>query len=54
MPIVDPNGVAVNPKDRAEQIVSAAERAIKTENRVRKAILEGVDPQKAYLQYGRF
>lgn len=28
--------------------------AMSNENLVRKAILEGVDPQQAYLQYGRF
>ena len=34
--------------------MTAAETAIATENLVRKAILEGVDPQQAYLQYGKF
>jgi hypothetical protein len=42
------------PRARAEEIVAAAETATATENLVRKAILEGVDPQEAYLRYGKF
>jgi hypothetical protein len=42
------------PSARAEEIVAAAETAIATENLVRKAILEGIDPQEAYLTYGKF
>ncbi len=50
----DRDGMVILPKARAEEIVSAAETAIGTENLVRKAILEGVDPQEAYLKYGKF
>ena len=50
----DRDGMVVLPSDRSEQIVAAAEAAIGTENLVRKAILEGVDPQEAYLRYGKF
>jgi 4-hydroxy-4-methyl-2-oxoglutarate aldolase len=46
--------MVILPKDRTEKIVAAAEAAIGTENLVRKAILEGVDPQEAYLKYGKF
>ena len=35
-------------------MIDAAEQAIGTENLIRKAILEGMDPQAAYLQYGKF
>jgi hypothetical protein len=35
-------------------VVEKAEAAIATESLVRKAILEGVDPQEAYLKYGKF
>jgi hypothetical protein len=34
--------------------VAAAETAIGTENLVRKAILAGMDPQDAYIKYGKF
>jgi regulator of RNase E activity RraA len=50
----DRDGMVILPKDRAEEIVTAAEQAIATENLVRKAILEGVDPQQAYLRFGKF
>jgi regulator of RNase E activity RraA len=50
----DRDGMVILPKDRAEEIVAAAEAAIGTENLIRKAILEGVDPQEAYLKYGKF
>jgi 4-hydroxy-4-methyl-2-oxoglutarate aldolase len=50
----DRDGMVILPQERAEEIVAAAEAAIGTENLVRKAILEGVDPQEAYLKYGKF
>ena len=50
----DRDGMVIVPAARAEAIVAAAEAAIGTENLVRKAILAGVDPQQAYLQYGKF
>ena len=50
----DRDGMVILPEDRAPEIVAAAEAAIGTENLVRKAILEGVDPQEAYLRYGKF
>jgi 4-hydroxy-4-methyl-2-oxoglutarate aldolase len=42
------------PKDRVMDVIDAAEVAISTENRVRSAILSGVDPQEAYLKHGKF
>jgi 4-hydroxy-4-methyl-2-oxoglutarate aldolase len=50
----DRDGMVILPQERAEEIVAAAEAAIGTENLIRKAILEGVDPQEAYLKYGKF
>jgi 4-hydroxy-4-methyl-2-oxoglutarate aldolase len=50
----DRDGMVILPEDRAEEIVAAAETAIATENKVRTAILEGLDPQEAYLRYGKF
>lgn len=52
--IGDRDGICILPRERAAAIVAAAEQAINTENLVRKAILEGVDPQEAYLKYGKF
>jgi 4-hydroxy-4-methyl-2-oxoglutarate aldolase len=50
----DRDGMVILPKERAAEIVAAAEAAIATENQVRTAILAGVDPQEAYLRYGKF
>ena len=50
----DRDGMVILPKDKAEVIVEASEQAIATENKVRTAILDGMDPQEAYLQYGKF
>lgn len=52
--IGDRDGMIILPEARAEEIVAAAEVAIATENKVRTAILAGVDPQEAYLEYGKF
>ncbi len=50
----DRDGMVILPQQRAAEIVTAAEQAIGTENQVRTAILAGVDPQEAYLRYGKF
>ena len=52
--LADRDGVCILPQGRAEEIVAAAEAAIGTEDLVRKAILDGTDPQEAYLQFGKF
>ena len=52
--LADQDGVIVLPKARAEEIVTAAETASKTENKIRTAVLAGIDPQAAYLKYGKF
>ncbi|MGI9485583.1 MAG: RraA family protein [Geminicoccaceae bacterium] len=50
----DRDGMVLLPKDKAPEIIEAAEQAIATENKVRTAILDGMDPQQAYLKYGKF
>lgn len=52
--LADRDGIVVLPRGRAEEIVSAAEAATTTENKIRTAILDGMDPQEAYLKYGKF
>lgn len=52
--LADVDGIIILPRSRVEEIVGAAETAIGTESSVRKAILEGVDPQEAYRRYGKF
>ncbi len=50
----DRDGALIIPADIIEHVVDRAETLIKTENLVRKAILEGEDPKQAYLRYGKF
>lgn len=50
----DRDGVIRVPKDIVLDVLDKAETAIATENKVRTAILAGVDPQQAYLQFGKF
>ncbi len=50
----DRDGLIRIPRALAEEVAARAEAAIATENLVRKAILSGVDPQQAYLTYGKF
>ncbi len=52
--IADRDGVIVIAKERADEIIGAAEKSVKTENKVRTAILGGTDPQQAYLKFGKF
>lgn len=52
--LADRDGIVIVPAARVEEVVAAAETAIGTENLIRNAILEGVDPQEAYLKYGKF
>jgi 4-hydroxy-4-methyl-2-oxoglutarate aldolase len=50
----DRDGAIVIPQAHAEGIVSAAEAASGKENLVRTNILAGMDPQQAYLKFGKF
>jgi 4-hydroxy-4-methyl-2-oxoglutarate aldolase len=50
----DHDGLLRVPKAIVSEVIEKAEAAITTENKVRTAILAGVDPQQAYLQFGKF
>ncbi|MBZ0229246.1 MAG: RraA family protein [Bauldia sp.] len=50
----DRDGLIRIPRALAEEVAEKAEAAMATESLVRKAILEGADPQEAYLKYGKF
>ena len=52
--IADEDGIVIIPKNDAKKIILKAEQDFNTENKMRKAILSGEDPQKAYLKYGKF
>lgn len=52
--VADRDGAVRVPKVIVEDVVAKAEIAIATENKVRSAILGGMDPQQAYLAHGKF
>ena len=52
--IGDDDGIVIIPESIAKQIIIKAENDMTSENKIRDAILNGVDPQKAYLKYGKF
>lgn len=50
----DRDGMVVIPADRVDDVAGRATDAMSTESLVRRAILDGVDPQQAYLRHGKF
>ena len=52
--LADRDGAVVIPAALVEKVVTRTEKVMRTENKVRTAILRGVDPQEAYLKYGKF
>lgn len=50
----DRDGLLRVPRSHLEEVIELSEKAMATESLVRKAILSGVDPQQAYLKYGKF
>lgn len=50
----DRDGMLRIPAEILDEVLEATLEAMKTESLVRKAILKGVDPQKAYRKYGKF
>lgn len=52
--MADRDGVVIIPQVIVEEVVDKTEKVLQTESLVRKAILEGMDPQEAYLKYGKF
>lgn len=52
--VADIDGAVVVPGAIAAEVVAEVERVVATENKVRAAILDGVDPREAYLRYGKF
>lgn len=52
--IADIDGAVVIPSAMVGEVVEETERVMGAEDLVRKAILNGVAPQEAYLKYGKF
>lgn len=50
----DRDGVVVIPGDRIQEVTEESERVMRTESKVRRAIIDGMDPKEAYLKFGKF
>ena len=52
--LADRDGIVIIPGAIAAEVVAKTEEVLQTENKVRTAILSGMDPQEAYLKFGKF
>lgn len=52
--IGDRDGMLRIPATVLDEVIGKAQEAMQTENLVRRAILQGTDPQEAYLRHGKF
>lgn len=50
----DRDGMVCIPAEILDEVLEKSLAAMQTENKVRKAILEGMDPRDAYLKFGKF
>ena len=52
--VADYDGVATVPRGMAEKTLRQCEELVKTENKVRDAVRQGIPPLEAYDQFGKF
>jgi len=52
--VADEDGIVIIPKKIIKIIINKAKKDLNSENKMRTAILNGEDPQKAYLKYRKF
>ena len=52
--IADMDGAVIIPKNIAEDVISKTEVVMSTESEMRQAILNGMDPEQAYLKFRKF
>ena len=52
--IADMDGAVIIPKEVIEEVLSKTEEVMATESEMRKAILNGMDPEQAYLKFRKF
>lgn len=52
--LADQDGIVIIPAQIISDVLDQSEEAIQKENKVRTAILQGTDPQEAYLEFGKF
>ena len=52
--IADMDGAVIIPKEVAEEVIIKTEQVMLTESEMRKSILNGMDPEQAYLKFRKF
>ena len=52
--IADEDGIVIIPYQIINKILNKAKKDLNSENKMREAILNGIDPKEAYLKYGKF
>ena len=52
--VADRDGAVVIPASAASDVANRVDEVMNTENELRNMILDGMDPQEAYLKYRRF
>ena len=52
--IADMDGAVIIPTEVAEEVITKTEQVMLTESEMRKAILNGMDPEEAYLKFRKF
>ena len=52
--MADRDGALIIPGEIVEEVTLKVEEVLRTENKVRTAILQGVDPVDAYLKHRKF
>ena len=52
--VVDRDGAVIVPAEMAEEAVARTEAVMATESDMRKAIIDGMDAEEAYLKFGKF
>ena len=52
--IADMDGAVIIPKQVILEVIDKTEKVMSTESEMRSAILSGMDPEKAYLKFGKF
>lgn len=52
--VVDMDGAVIIPQEMAEEAVTRTEAVMATESDMRKAIIDGMDAEEAYLKFGKF
>ena len=48
------DGAVIIPQNITEEVIQKTEEVMSTESEMRRAILDGMDPEQAYLKFKKF